>query len=152
MPFATFAAALVMFTSPLLNSSNTLSAVTTVAHSSTASETVLQVSVSNSDEKILTVKDTVHAYYKETPILAKIAFCESSFQHYTKDGQVIRGKVDSRDVGLMQINEKYHLETSLKHGFDIYTIEGNMAYAEWLYERQGTAPWNASAPCWSQSV
>jgi len=31
-------------------------------------------------------------------------------------------------------------------------IHGNMAYARHLYETQGTRPWNASAPCWAQTL
>lgn len=90
------------------------------------------------------------AYYTEAPILTEIAFCESSYKHIDGEGNVIRGRVDSRDVGVMQINERYHLETAQKLGYDIHTIEGNMAYAKYLYDKQGTRPWSASEPCWGK--
>jgi hypothetical protein len=50
---------------------------------------------------------------------------------------------------VMQINEKYHLETSRELGFNIHTLEGNMAYARYLYEKQGARPWLASSHCWA---
>ena len=35
---------------------------------------------------------------------------------------------------------------------DLDSIYGNMAYARDLYERQGTQPWSASAPCWARTI
>lgn len=52
----------------------------------------------------------------------------------------------------MQINELYHLETAEKLGLDIYTIEGNVAYAKHLYEEQGAKPWMSSSPCWAKAT
>jgi hypothetical protein len=52
----------------------------------------------------------------------------------------------------MQINEKYHLEKSEKDNYNIYTLEGNTAYARQLYEEEGTRPWNSSKACWGKSV
>jgi hypothetical protein len=89
--------------------------------------------------------------YKHTPILVEIARCESTFTHIDKSGKVIRGMVDNKDVGVMQINERYHLETATKLGYDLHTIEGNVAYAQYLYEREGARPWKASQPCWSKA-
>jgi len=102
----------------------------------------------NHDLSEVEVKEYVNEYFTETPILAKVAFCESTLRHYGKDGYVLRGMVDNRDVGLMQINEGYHLETAKKLGYDIYTMEGNMEYAKLLYEKFGLSPWNASSKCW----
>lgn len=83
-------------------------------------------------------------------ILSRIAFCESTKQQYGKNGSVLQGKVDSRDTGLFQINTKYHLKTAKSKGIDIYTIEGNVDYALYLYKTQGTRPWNSSKPCWGK--
>jgi hypothetical protein len=79
--------------------------------------------------------------------LASIARCESGGRQYNTDGTVLRGVVNSKDVGEFQINEKYHLVDSIRLGYDIYTQEGNRAYAEHLYRNQGVQPWKASAPC-----
>lgn len=89
-------------------------------------------------------------YFKNDPILVEIARCESSFRHLTEDGNVLRGKVNKGDVGLMQINEYYHADTAEKLGLDLETLEGNMAYAKYLYNREGGQPWKASSNCWDK--
>lgn len=94
------------------------------------------------------VEEYAREYFHDTPILAEVARCESTFRHFGKDGYVLRGLVDKRDVGLMQINEGYHLDTANKLGTDIYTIEGNMEYAKVLYQKFGLSPWKASSKCW----
>ena len=87
--------------------------------------------------------------YADEPILIDIARCESSFRQYDKDGNILHGKANTGDIGVMQINETYHLEKASAMGYDIDTVEGNVAYAEYLYKTQGAAPWSASEPCWS---
>lgn len=89
--------------------------------------------------------------YADTPILVEIARCESTFNQYDKDGNVIRGKVNKYDVGVMQINEKYHAEKAEELGYDLHTIEGNVLYAKYLYEKEGVKPWKSSSKCWSSS-
>ena len=77
-----------------------------------------------------------------------IARCESSIKQYNGDGTVLRGRINPQDVGLFQINEKYHLEDSRKLGFNIYESEGNIGYAVYLLRTQGSQPWFWSASCW----
>jgi len=79
--------------------------------------------------------------------MIEVSRCESTFRH-TVNGVVLKGFVDNRDTGAMQINTFYHLATAKKLGLDIFTIEGNLAYARYVYDRQGTQPWNASKKCW----
>ncbi|MFA6339009.1 MAG: hypothetical protein WCW87_03055 [Candidatus Paceibacterota bacterium] len=98
------------------------------------------------------IEALVRKYFKDIPILIEIANCESEFRHYTPDGEVIRGKINNQDVGVMQINEKYHLEEANDHDIDIYTLEGNMRYARKLYEKEGTKPWTSSAKCWRNNT
>ncbi len=95
-----------------------------------------------------TVEQYVRDYYSDTPVLAEIARCESTFRHFDRHGNILRGVVNNSDVGVMQINTYYHGETAETLGFDIYTLEGNLGYGQHLYEREGTTPWNASAFCW----
>ncbi len=97
-----------------------------------------------------TLEKTVRAYFKDNPVLADIAWCESRFRHYNEDGNIHRGEINNRDVGVMQINERFHLNQALKFGYDIYTIKGNMAYAKYLYDKEGTTPWNSSSKCWKK--
>jgi hypothetical protein len=98
------------------------------------------------------IEKYLNEHYSDTPILIEIARCESTFTHYDKNGVLIRGKVNKADVGVMQINEKYHLETAKKLGYDIHTVEGNVAYAKYLYKEFGASPWSASSPCWGKTI
>ncbi len=118
-----------------------------------------QMNASTSTDSIVTVttdRKSLEKYLREnfadTPILVEIARCESTFSHYDKSGNIVRGRVNKADVGVMQINEKYHLEDSEKLGYDIRTVEGNVGYAKFLYKKYGAEPWSASSPCWSKTL
>jgi len=95
-------------------------------------------------------------------VLLDISWCESrdnqskvGLNYRTRvvtlsDGSTTTEKyVWSRDIGRFQINEYYHAEEAKRLGFDIYTEEGNAAYALRLYNLNGTRDWNPSKPCWS---
>jgi len=98
------------------------------------------------------VKQVVEEYFFDIPIMAQIARCESTYRHYLSDGSVLQGRVDQADTGVMQINKRYHEKTAVAMGLNLDDIEDNMRYARYLYERQGTQPWSASAPCWGNHV
>lgn len=101
--------------------------------------------------KTLTTQERVEEYFKDVPIMIDVARCESQFRQHDANGNALRGIVNSQDVGVMQINEKYHAATALKLGIDIYSLEGNLAYGRYLYETQGTRPWVHSSKCWSKT-
>ena len=101
-------------------------------------------------ENMMSTEQYVRKYFADIPIMIQVARCESQFRHLDSDGEIRRGIVNPADVGVMQINEHYHLDRSKKANYDIYTIEGNTAYARELYEDKGTAPWNSSKPCWGK--
>lgn len=106
-------------------------------------------------EERLTGADTesiVRSYFKDIPVMIQIARCESTFRHTLPDGTVLRGRVDPADTGVMQINKRYHSARADQLGLDLNDIYGNMAYARDLYERLGTQPWSASAPCWGSTI
>ncbi len=94
------------------------------------------------------VEEKVREYFKDEPVLVAIARCESNFRQNDTTGNTLRGRVNPADLGVMQVNEKYHAATAIKLGHDLHSIEGNLAYAKYLYESQGTRPWNASRHCW----
>jgi hypothetical protein len=112
-----------------------------------AATTTQEIAMNRSD-----VEAYIKAEYADTPILIAIAQCESNFRQFNPDGTVVRGLVDNHDVGVMQINETYWLGRAKSLGDDIYTTAGNAAYAKYLYEKEGTDPWNSSSKCWSQSA
>ncbi len=89
--------------------------------------------------------------FADDPILVEIAWCESRFKQFNPDGTVVRGRVNSKDVGLMQINERFHAEDAVEKGYDIYTVEGNIAFGKYLHDKFGTDPWKLSRKCWGQS-
>ncbi len=94
----------------------------------------------------------VRSYFRDIPIMAEIARCESTFRHTVSNGTVLRGRVDNDDTGVMQINYRYHGKKAAELKLDLEDIYHNMAYARYLYETQGTQPWSASAPCWNKRV
>jgi hypothetical protein len=83
-------------------------------------------------------------------ILKDIAQCESKSRQFNEDGSVHMGEINPLDTGKWQINQKYHLAKSQELGMDIFTLEGNTAYAIYLYETEGTTPWNWSKDCWGK--
>lgn len=95
----------------------------------------------------ITLEQYVRGFFADNPVLAEVAKCESRFRHYDTHG-VLRGDYNQNDIGVMQINERYHNERAKKLGFDIKTLEGNLSYAEWLYEKEGLQPWASSGKCW----
>lgn len=112
---------------------------------------MLDRETSDKHDQPMTLEDHVRDYFKDSPEMAEIARCESHFRHFLPNGKVIRGKVNRFDIGLMQINELYHAEKATKLGYDIYTLEGNLAYAKWLYDEEGLLPWSSSSKCWKPS-
>ena len=98
------------------------------------------------------VEMTVRSYFKDIPVMAEIARCESQFRHTLADGTVLRGTIDPRDVGVMQINMGYHASEAVKYNLNLLKLKDNMAFARILYAQQGTQPWTASAKCWDRSV
>ncbi len=76
-----------------------------------------------------------------TEILMAIAFKESSWRHYAKDGSVLRGHWSPSDVGIMQISQKAHPAAFPRAGTDMrYNIEYGARYLEYQYERYGNWP------------
>jgi hypothetical protein len=104
-------------------------------------------------EAVDSVEAHVRSYFADIPILAEVARCESTFRHTNPDtGAVTRGYVNPADVGVMQINEYYHGETAERMGLELTDLNDNLAYARYLYEREGTQPWSASRACWQSNL
>jgi hypothetical protein len=86
----------------------------------------------------------------DVSVALRIASCEGGLRQFNPDGSVLRGIINPHDIGIFQINEKYHLKNAQKLGFDIFTQKGNVDYAIDLMEKEGTNPWNWSKDCWSR--
>lgn len=100
----------------------------------------------------LSIKNTVIAEFGTSSPMVDVARCESTFQQFNSDGEVLRGKVNNKDVGTMQINEYWHLDEANNLGIDIYTTKGNILFARYLYDKYGLQPWINSEPCWGSSI
>jgi hypothetical protein len=98
-----------------------------------------------------TIQQKVENYFVDIPVMVKIAQCESNFRQYESNGNILRGVANRYDIGVMQINELYNGDTASKLGDNIWTVDGNLAFARHLYEVYGTSPWASSEKCWSKS-
>lgn len=96
------------------------------------------------------IEKFVNDYFADIPILAQIAKCESQYRHLSKNGEVLRGEENRSDRGVMQINVFYHAKTAQKLGLDVHDLDDNVAYARYLYEKQGAKPWMSSSACWAK--
>jgi hypothetical protein len=96
------------------------------------------------------VEKFLNDYFADIPLMARIAKCESRNRHYDKNGEVLRGEKTPLDRGVMQVNLYYHAKTAEKMGLDLHSIDDNVAYARYLYEKQGAKPWMSSSVCWSK--
>ncbi len=94
----------------------------------------------------------VRQYFSDIPVMVQVARCESHFRHTLADGTVLKGAVDGRDTGVMQINTGYHAAAAADLGLDLTDLRDNMTYARHLYETQGTNPWSASRSCWGNTI
>ncbi|MDB5225392.1 MAG: hypothetical protein JWL87_344 [Candidatus Adlerbacteria bacterium] len=98
------------------------------------------------------VEQYIREYFSDEPVMIEIAKCESRFRQYGQDGHVLRNGSGSSAVGVFQVMGSIHAKfADDKLGLDIYSLQGNAAYARYLYDREGTMPWAASAGCWNKS-
>ncbi len=98
------------------------------------------------------IEQEARAFFRNDPILVEIARCESQFRQFDANGAVLKGKINKGDMGLMQINKYYHADKAKELGFNLKTLEGNMAYAQYLYNKEGVKPWISSSPCWKGAL
>lgn len=94
---------------------------------------------------------TSRGLYQE---LIPVCSCESSGNAYSGptqfdiNGNVIRGKINNLDYGACQINLLFWGSKAVELGYDLDTIEGNYAMANYIYEQQGLSAWKSSQSCW----
>ena len=95
-----------------------------------------------------TVEMTVREYFADIPVMIEVARCESKFRQFTDSGNVLRGGIGGQMVGVYQFFDQYHESPAYELGFDIETLDGNLAYARHIYNLEGTDPWNSARNCW----
>lgn len=121
----------------------------TTTPSETATTTIATTSVPFDPYASADVESRIRSYFADIPHMIAIARCESDFMHYDLLGNVVAGGTKNGMLGVYQINAKVHQKTAREMGLDITTLDGNLAYARYLYEQNGTDPWLSSMPCWN---
>lgn len=96
------------------------------------------------------VEARVREYFADIPSMVAIARCESGFRQFGSDGMVLFDP-SYRMIGVFQVSS-LHLPHSVEMGNDIMTLEGNLAYARYLYNANGIDPWMSSFGCWGSAV
>lgn len=95
-----------------------------------------------------TIRELVEVEFGVGHEMNRIIWCESKFYHYDKNGEVLRGKVNPRDIGFGQVNLDAHEKRAEELGIDLFDPMDHMAYIIILYNEQGNSPWKYSAGCW----
>lgn len=99
--------------------------------------------VSAEKETPAEIEKIVTTTFAEDPVMITIAKCESSFRQFLASGNVLRAS--GRYIGIFQIDEIIHANAAQNLGFDIYTVQGNIGYAQYLYKNEGSTPWRNCA-------
>lgn len=98
------------------------------------------------------IKSLLESEFGPGHVMVEVARCESGFRQFQANGEVLFSYFGTPDAGVYQINEYYHLSQATKMGIDIYTVEGNIRYAKYLYRTHGLQPWSASKKCWMSHI
>lgn len=81
---------------------------------------------------------------KTHPMFVPLACRESAFNQTERGtSEVLRGKVDRNDLGIMQISCTYHCDKAKSLGpkYDLMTFDGNVNYSKHLYDNEGVDHW-----------
>lgn len=87
-------------------------------------------------------------------VLAIIANCESGGRQFDDEGNLIKNP-ESTAIGKYGIMASLHEERAKSMGLDIRTLEGNEAYANFLFSESGTKHWEVdprSRACWEPKL
>ncbi|MES2060223.1 MAG: hypothetical protein V4438_04300 [Patescibacteria group bacterium] len=85
---------------------------------------------------------------RDVAVFKKIASCESGMRQFDENGKLLRGLVDDRDIGIMQINTFYHGARAKELGLSLYNSEDNIRFGVMLYKDGPEKFWSASEHCW----
>lgn len=89
-------------------------------------------------------------YGNDVKLMLKIAMAESAGRQFNKDGTILRGQINNKDIGIFQLNEFYWLKKSKELNLDIYSLNGNIEMANWIMKNYGNSPWNWSKNKWDK--
>lgn len=112
--------------------------ILTTAFAALEADAQLTMPVHNAAE----VETKVREVFADAPEMVAMAQCESKFRQYTDSGAPLRGGNNRQYIGVFQLSENFVADAHSK-GLDIYTVDGNIAYAKLLYNQRGAAPWRS---------
>jgi hypothetical protein len=107
----------------------------------------------------LFVKAQVIEFFEanDAPEMIPIIKCESNFNHFDEDGEVLKNRAGSSAIGVAQILTSKHPDQKVlakfnrEHNtaltapdFDLTTLMGNLGYALVLYQVRGTRDWECA--------
>jgi len=102
-----------------------------------------EITVTIAQETPPEIEQLIRQKFILNPVMITIAKCESGFRQFTDSGNVLRAS--GRYIGIFQIDEIIHASTAENLGFDIYTTIGNIGYASYIYDNEGSNPWRNCA-------
>lgn len=100
------------------------------------------------------VEPKIEPWKKLRKELIPVCSCESTGNkngiptQYDSKGNLLLGRENPSDRGMCQINLDAHGIELEKLGIDVDTEEGNVEFANILYDREGLTPWSWSKSCW----
>lgn len=86
----------------------------------------------------LSIEDMVAAAFPDAPYMVAIARCESHLRQYSAPGVVLMGGGGGNYIGIFQIGRQW-VPTAREMGLDVYTPEGNIAFARYLFDEYGAS-------------
>lgn len=102
------------------------------------------VNLGNVITPVLTIEERIKQELGDE--FVRIASCESTLKQFNDDGTVLISHTN--DKGLFQVNH-IHWNDAIRLGIDLDTIDGQIAYAKHLKEKNGTKDWFMSKKCWN---
>lgn len=111
-----------------------------------AAESVASTTASTTKLTPVEIEAKVRAAFADVPVMIEIAKCESKFRQFSDAGNVFYGGVGGGMIGVFQLYESIHQPVAAVLGYDLATVEGNIAYARHLYNESGTGPWQSCVP------
>lgn len=104
---------------------------------------------------IITKAEVIKEVELVSPVLERIAKCESGGRHFASNGQVLVRANESKthnsvDIGKWQINSYYWGAKATELGLNLWVEEDNEKMAMYIYKNKGTEAWSASRGCWNK--
>ncbi len=111
-----------------------------------AAESVASTTASTTKLTPIEIEAKVRAAFADVPVMVEIAKCESKFRQFTDAGNIFYGGQAQGMIGVFQFYESIHKPIATALGYDLATVEGNIAYARHLYKESGVGPWRSCVP------